>query len=590
MGRTVLTVLGLGVGVAMVVAITAVSNGLDDAQQQVLNPLASVGTDLLVTRPVQDSGTTANQQQQQASPPSSDPAQSDPAQGAQTGAAPTRRFGLGGGGGPGGGQNGGLSPEDEQALVQENSSVLTDLSKLGNPGDHFVHDFFLPATQLTFPDTEAQTIADLPGVDTVSQGLTLVAQHQEGTVPQIVAQVQTGGDQVQVDQQIDPPTPEEQAQIQACIQANGGFTGGAAEAEAPHPRRRTAAGGGGGGGGRFGGALAQCLPERLQRFRGTVQTPQRTITQALNPPQTDIQTESYSIAGVDLSQPDVGLITPAQVTGGTFFTGTPDAHEAVLAQAYAQRKNLNVGDTIDLNGTTFTVVGLAEPPLGGSAADVYLSLTDLQTLSNRAGRTNVLLVRATKATDVEHAHHGYPGCVPGRDRHECRTALRPDIGILGRRIESGEPPRQCRRRRGADRGVLHRGAAHPVVRVQARPRTRDAESDRVATEPGGPPDRRRVGGDRHTRRPARGRDRHRRRLLGDEDRSHTPSHRATVIGRWRVRARTSEHERRRSDHRPPRTHPHLGPRPRPGVGDPRRSHRRSGGACAPHASAPPTHS
>ena len=34
MGRTVLTVLGLGVGVAMVVAITAVSNGLDDAQHR----------------------------------------------------------------------------------------------------------------------------------------------------------------------------------------------------------------------------------------------------------------------------------------------------------------------------------------------------------------------------------------------------------------------------------------------------------------------------------------------------------------------------------------------------------------------------
>ena len=76
MGRTVLTVLGLGVGVAMVVAITAVSNGLDDAQQQVLNPLASVGTDLLVTRPVQDSGTSADQQQQ-ASPPSTDPTQGD---------------------------------------------------------------------------------------------------------------------------------------------------------------------------------------------------------------------------------------------------------------------------------------------------------------------------------------------------------------------------------------------------------------------------------------------------------------------------------------------------------------------------------
>ena len=41
--RTVLTLLGLGVGVALVVAISSVSKGLDDAQRQTLIPWPASG-------------------------------------------------------------------------------------------------------------------------------------------------------------------------------------------------------------------------------------------------------------------------------------------------------------------------------------------------------------------------------------------------------------------------------------------------------------------------------------------------------------------------------------------------------------------
>ena len=51
-GRTVLTALGLGLGVALVVAVTALSTGLDRAQARILEPLTGVGTDLSVTRPI----------------------------------------------------------------------------------------------------------------------------------------------------------------------------------------------------------------------------------------------------------------------------------------------------------------------------------------------------------------------------------------------------------------------------------------------------------------------------------------------------------------------------------------------------------
>ncbi|HZC30005.1 MAG TPA: ABC transporter permease, partial [Gaiellaceae bacterium] len=46
--RTALTVLGLALGVALVIAISGLSNGLDKAQKTALNPLSSIGTDLTV--------------------------------------------------------------------------------------------------------------------------------------------------------------------------------------------------------------------------------------------------------------------------------------------------------------------------------------------------------------------------------------------------------------------------------------------------------------------------------------------------------------------------------------------------------------
>jgi ABC-type antimicrobial peptide transport system permease subunit len=43
-GRTILTALGLAVGVGLVVTVNALSTGLDHAQRTVLAPLTSVGT------------------------------------------------------------------------------------------------------------------------------------------------------------------------------------------------------------------------------------------------------------------------------------------------------------------------------------------------------------------------------------------------------------------------------------------------------------------------------------------------------------------------------------------------------------------
>jgi putative ABC transport system permease protein len=112
-----------------------------------------------------------------------------------------------------------------------------------------------------------------------------------------------------------------------------------------------------------------------------------------------INFNAINVAGVDQAHPDLGAITSSQVTSGRYFSaGTK--REAILDVAYAKRKSLGVGETITLGGKTFTVVGLAQTPIGGQSSDVYLKLAQLQKLSDRVGRVNTVYVRATSASNV----------------------------------------------------------------------------------------------------------------------------------------------------------------------------------------------
>jgi len=137
-GRTLLTAIGLGVGVGLVVAVNALSAGLDDAQQNVLEPLTGVGTDMTVTRPLQRSG-----------------------------------------GGGFGGQ--GLSAKERAQLRDE---VGPGPLKLGaKPGERFKATNFLAGPQLTFDAGEVARIAGLDGVTDAAGSLTLTAATISGTVP-----------------------------------------------------------------------------------------------------------------------------------------------------------------------------------------------------------------------------------------------------------------------------------------------------------------------------------------------------------------------------------------------------------------------
>ena len=70
------------------------------------------------------------------------------------------------------------------------------------------------------------------------------------------------------------------------------------------------------------------------------------------------------------------------------------AREVILSSSYAARKDLAIGDHVKLDGKRFEVIGVASPPLGGQASDMYLKLGQLQALADREGRVNNIYVRA----------------------------------------------------------------------------------------------------------------------------------------------------------------------------------------------------
>ena len=139
-GRTVLTALGLAIGVGLVVTVNALSTGLDRAQAAVLEPLTGLGTDMSVSRPIDFSGTS------------------------------------------GGFPN--LSQEERDQLRAENGGGRFGLRDLGEPGSAFSRDTFVSTAQLSFPATEVDEISAIDGVDSAVGGLTLNSIHIEGTVPE----------------------------------------------------------------------------------------------------------------------------------------------------------------------------------------------------------------------------------------------------------------------------------------------------------------------------------------------------------------------------------------------------------------------
>ncbi|MFG3516517.1 ABC transporter permease [Streptomyces bobili] len=112
--------------------------------------------------------------------------------------------------------------------------------------------------------------------------------------------------------------------------------------------------------------------------------------------------DNYSVFGTDVTQPALGPLTSSKITSGrTFKTTETNAKVAVVDSAYAKEKKLKAGSTVTIKSVEYSVIGIATADSGDSAANVYIPLTQAQTLSESKDKVTTIYVQATDSQKID---------------------------------------------------------------------------------------------------------------------------------------------------------------------------------------------
>ncbi|MFG2781497.1 ABC transporter permease [Streptomyces prunicolor] len=110
---------------------------------------------------------------------------------------------------------------------------------------------------------------------------------------------------------------------------------------------------------------------------------------------------SYSVAGIDVTNQTLGPLSTSKITTGkTFTTAQTNAKVAVVSKSYAKTKKYKVGSTFSISSTKFTVIGIATPNSSESTIDVYVPLKQAQTLGDSKNKVTTIYVKATDSKQI----------------------------------------------------------------------------------------------------------------------------------------------------------------------------------------------
>ncbi|GGF17419.1 ABC transporter permease [Subtercola lobariae] len=113
---------------------------------------------------------------------------------------------------------------------------------------------------------------------------------------------------------------------------------------------------------------------------------------------------NFTVLGLDPSGASVGPLSAVTLASGRLLTAADvGTDNAVLDSSYATSASLATGGTIDIGGTTFTIVGTVSSSGSDSvtASNVYIPLDVAQTLSSNAGKISNIYVTAASSSSVD---------------------------------------------------------------------------------------------------------------------------------------------------------------------------------------------
>ncbi|ROP64194.1 ABC transporter permease [Curtobacterium sp. PhB115] len=113
--------------------------------------------------------------------------------------------------------------------------------------------------------------------------------------------------------------------------------------------------------------------------------------------------DSFSVTGIPVSGDAVGPLTSTELTKGRTFTAKDAGKDVVvLDSSYAKSESKAVGDTIDIGGTDFTVIGIVTSTGSSSTtgSNTYIPLDTAQALADLDGKVTSIYVSAESSSDV----------------------------------------------------------------------------------------------------------------------------------------------------------------------------------------------
>ncbi|KZE91390.1 ABC transporter permease [Microbacterium sp. TNHR37B] len=113
--------------------------------------------------------------------------------------------------------------------------------------------------------------------------------------------------------------------------------------------------------------------------------------------------DSFTVLGIDAVDTAVGPLSAVEVSGGRALTEADAGRKvAVLDATYAASSELAVGDTIDVGGTSFEIVGIVASSSSDAdtAANVYIPLDVAQELSGAGEVVSTVYVHAASSDQI----------------------------------------------------------------------------------------------------------------------------------------------------------------------------------------------
>ncbi|HZW40902.1 MAG TPA: FtsX-like permease family protein [Agromyces sp.] len=282
--QTAIIAIGMALAIALVMIVNAVSTGVRDAQDSVLESVYGVGTDLTVS--------------QDPTPP-------------EEGAAPGGRFEFGA----------------DAGTTEGDSTAISDSRLVSGPGGS------------TFDAAAIDTVLDVDGVAAASGTLALTNLTFDGELPDFAQRSDSG------------PVTDGTDGGDGSTQPEGPPVGG------------------------FDGAGGSAF-----------------------------DVNSFSVLGVDPAASAVGPISAVELDEGRGLEASDTGVAvAVLDANYATSAELAVGDTIDVGGTDFEIVGTVTSTSADAetAANVYIPLDLAQELSGETDMVSDISVQAESADQID---------------------------------------------------------------------------------------------------------------------------------------------------------------------------------------------